>query len=428
MTSVLLAPPATQAPLVQRLANGLTVVAQQLPIEVVSFNLWLRAGSALEPDALNGVAHFLEHMVFKGTPNLPPGEFERRIEQHGALTNAATSHDYTHYYITTTPQDFADLAPLQLEVVLKASLEAADFERERPVILEEIRRAADSAGRRTYRRAMATCFQALPYQRPVLGTAATVAALPLEALRQFHARWYRPEGMTVAVVGNLPAAAMVTAVAAAGEMWEPEPLSSPEPRPTWEPEPPFTTILRSDAVDPQLHQARLIALWRVPGLVNLEETYALDVLGAILGSGRLSRLHRDLREERRLVQSIGATNITHYWQGVFYIAAQLPSEQIGAVEAAIATHLRRCQEEPVAEADLERIRTQVANRFIFSNESPGERASLYGYYQSQLGDLAPALEYPERVRAVTAADVQAAAQRYLNPEAYGLITARPPAC
>jgi len=426
MTSVLLAPtPPAAAPHLQRLPNGLTVIAQHLPVEAVSLNIWLRVGSALESDRLNGVAHFLEHMVFKGTPQLRPGEFERRIEQRGALTNAATSQDYTHYHITTAPQDFADLAPLQFEVLLQASLDAGDFECERLVVLEEIRRAADSAGRRTYQRAMETCFSSLPYRRPVLGTADTVGALRADELRGFYQRWYRPEEMTAAVVGNLPAAELAAIVAEACARVGDRPARPVPPATAVSPEAPFTEIVRSDAVDPHLQHARLIALWRVPGLVHLEDTYALDVLAAILGRGRLSRLHRDLREERQWVQSIGATNITHYWQGVFYIAAQLPAEMIGAVTGAIADHLRRCQDERVAEADLERIRTQVANRFIFSSESPGERASLYGYYQSQLGSVAPAFEYPARIRAVTAADVQAAAQRYLNPEAYALVTARP---
>ncbi len=411
-------------PQVERLPNGMTVVAQQMPVEAVSLNLWLRVGSAVESDALNGAAHFLEHMVFKGTPTLAMGEFEQRLEQRGAVTNAATSQDYTQYYITTAPRDFATLAPLQLEVVLNASLTAEAFERERLVILEEIRRAADNANRRTYRQAMETCFESLPYRRPVLGPEATIAQLSVEQLRDFHARWYRPERMTAAVVGNLPVAELIATVAAACESVAVAPDPTPEP-PAFQPEPALTAIARHERVDAQMQQARLLLLWRVPGLATVEDTYALDVLAALLGRGRLSRLHRDLREERRLVQAIGAVNLTHYWQGLFYVAAQLPAEQIPTVEAAIADHLRRYQDEPVAEADLDRIRTQVANRFIFGNESPSDRAQLYGYYQSQLGDLAPAFDYPERIRAVTAADVQAAAQRYLNPEAYALVSARP---
>ena len=100
------------APTIQTLPNGLTIIAEQMPVEAVNLNIWLNVGSFQEADAINGMAHFLEHMVFKGTPRLAAGEFERLIEERGAVTNAATSQDYTHYYITTAPKDFAALAPL----------------------------------------------------------------------------------------------------------------------------------------------------------------------------------------------------------------------------------------------------------------------------------------------------------------------------
>jgi predicted Zn-dependent peptidase len=152
MTSTLLKTPPLNAPTIKTLPNGLTIVAEQMPVEAVNLNVWINVGSAVESDDINGMAHFLEHMVFKGTPRLQSGEFERLIEQRGAVTNAATSHDYTHYYITTAPQDFAQLAPLQLDVVLNASIPDEAFERERSVILEEIRRSEDNPQRRTFRR------------------------------------------------------------------------------------------------------------------------------------------------------------------------------------------------------------------------------------------------------------------------------------
>ena len=124
----------TNQPVVKRLANGLTIIAEQMPTAAVNLNIWLRVGSRVESDAINGMAHFLEHMIFKGTPQLQCGEFERLIEERGAITNAATSQDYTHYYITTAPQDFDKLAPLQVELLLNAKLHDGDFERERPAL------------------------------------------------------------------------------------------------------------------------------------------------------------------------------------------------------------------------------------------------------------------------------------------------------
>lgn len=428
MSATLLATPQINAPTIEILPSGLTIVVEQVPIEAVNFNVWLNVGSTAETDDINGMAHFLEHMVFKGTANLPAGEFDRRVEQRGAIMNAGTSQDYTHYYISTAPQDLAELAPLQLEVVCSPKIPDGEFERERLVVLEEIRRAEDNPGRRIFARAMEMCFQRLPYRRQVLGPAEVIARLTPQQMRDFHAQWYRPAAMTIAAVGNLPVNELIRTVVEGLEQTFPaslERLDAPLSMQTFTPEAPFTEIVRQEYTDPQLQQARMMFVWRVPGMVELHETYALDVLSAILGQGKMSRLFRDLREERQLVSSIGANNATQQWQGYFYVSARLPAENVAKVEAAVAEHLHRLQNEPVAESELARIRAQVANRYIFANEKPSDRANLYGYYLSQLGELAPAFEYPARIRAVQAEDVQAAAQKYLAPDAYGLVVMRP---
>lgn len=435
MTLTLLKPSKLNQPTITTLANGLTIIAEQMPIEAVSLNIWLNVGSALEADYINGMAHFLEHMVFKGTPRLNIGEFERLIEERGAVTNAATSQDYTHYYVTSSPDDFAHLAPLQLDVVLNPSIPDEAFERERLVVLEEIRRAEDNPRRRTFYRAMETCFEALPYRRPVLGFTDVIENLQAQQMRDFHQYWYTPSSMTAAVVGNLPVEKLIEIVAQGFEQYQPSteainlevkhPLKSPFPVAHATCEQPFPEIIRKEYVDPSLQQARLIMMWRVPGMNQLQETYALDVLAVILGQGKMSRLFRDLREDRGLVTQIGVSNMTHDLQGVFYISAVLPTENIPQVEQAIIDHISKIQTELIAENDLLRIRTQVANRFIFSNERPSDRSNLYGYYYSQLGNLDYALNYPALIESMEAQDLQKAAETYLNPCAYGLVIMKP---
>ena len=424
MTSTLLKSPPLNAPTIHKLPNGLTIVAEQMPVDAVNLNVWFNVGSVLESDAINGMAHFLEHMIFKGTSRLKCGEFERLIEERGAVTNAATSQDYTHYYITTAPKDFAELAPLQLEVVMNPSIPDEDFAKERLVVLEEIRRSQDNPSRRTYRRAMETCFTKLPYNRQVLGPAEVIEQLRPQQMRDFHSSWYQPQSMTAAVVGNLPVEELISIVAEGLPTIDRPFLPTPD-RPQLESEEPFTGIVRQEAVEERLQQGRLVMCWRVPGMEQLEETYALDVLAVILGQGKLSRLFRNLREERGLVSHIGASNLTYGLQGVFYISALLPPENIPEVEGAIAEHIGKLQTELVAEADIERIRTLVANRFIFGNEKPSARANIYGYYQSQLGDLAPAMNYTEKIQALSAQDLQKAAQNYLSTDAYGVVAVRP---
>lgn len=432
MTSTLLKSPPLNAPTLHQLPNGLTIVAEQLPVEAVNLSIWVKVGSAVESDAINGMAHFLEHMVFKGTPQLQSGEFERLIEQIGAVTNAATSQDYTQFYITTAPKDFAELAPLQLDVLLNPSIPDEAFERERLVVLEEIRRSEDNPRRRTHQRAMELAFDKLPYRRPVLGTASVIEQLTPQQMRDFHSTRYQPQSLTAVVVGNLPVDELIQIVVegfcaslVAGEELGLKDTAKINAFPTPNAEAPFKEIVRQEYVDESLQQARLVMLWRVPGLTQLQQTYGLDVLAAILGHGRMSRLVQDLREDRRLVSHIGVSNMTQQLQGLFYIGAQLPVENLAEVEAAIAQHIHTVQTEPITKAEIDRMRRQVANRFIFSNETPSDRAGLYGYYQSMLGDLAPALTYPARIQALNTLDVQLAARRYLSPKAYGIVTIKP---
>ena len=428
-------PTRLMAPTVRRLPNGLTVIAEQMPLEVVNLSLWLRVGSAVESDAINGMAHFLEHMIFKGTQRLQCGEFERRIEERGAYTNAATSQDYTQYYITTAPQDFAALAPLQIQVVMAPRLSDDDFERERPVILEEIRRADDNPRRRTYARAMELAFDRLPYRRPVLGPTAVIEGLTAQQMREFHDTWYQPQSMTVVAVGNLPVETLIATVAEGFDqaMAERNPASASttdlierfKPLLLGDLEPPFATVRRFAHTDPALTQARLVMAWRVPGMAQLKDTYGLDILASILGRGLTSRLVRDLRDDRKLVTSISCSNMTLAHQGVFMVSAQLPTEHLATVEQAIAQHIDTVMAQPVNQAELRRVQTQVANRFVFANESPSDRAGLYGYYHTLTGDIVDGVNYPAYIQQLGVEDVLQAAQRYLSGEAYGVVALQP---
>ncbi len=427
MTSTVVKPPRLNSPTLHQLPNGLTIVAEQMPVEAVNLSLWINVGSANEPDDINGMAHFLEHMVFKGTKRIVSGEFERRIEERGAVTNAATSQDYTHYYITTAPKDFSSLAPLQIDVVLNSLIPDDAFAREKLVVLEEIRRSDDNPRRRTFAQAMQTAFARLPYRRPVLGPFEVISQLQPQQMRDFHTSWYQPESITAVAVGNLPVEELIEIVSNGfTEATNPSAVVSSQPLATnLKEEAAFTEIVRHELNDDSLQQARLVMVWRVPGLSNLQETYALDVLAAILGSGRTSRLVRDLREEKGLVSNISVSNITQRLQGTFYISATLPVENLAQVEAAIAQHIHTIQTKPVEEWEIARIRTQVANRFIFANETPSDRAGLYGYYQSMVGNLEPAFDYPARIQSLDASVMQAAAQKYLSADAYGAVVLKP---
>jgi predicted Zn-dependent peptidase len=421
------------APVVKRLSNGLTIIAEQMPVEAVNLSLWLGVGSSVESNDINGMAHFLEHMIFKGTRHIPEGEFERMVEKRGAVTNAATSQDYTQYHITCSPDAFQDLAPLQIELVLNAAIPDEAFHRERSVILEEIRRSHDNPRRRTFYRSMEMAFEELPYRRPVLGPTSVVEDLTPNQMRDFHTTWYQPQSMTAVAVGNLPVDEMVHTITTSFETARPHD-SLPTKAITnagrshiahLAPESPFDAIVRHEYEDASLQQARMVLMWRVPGLADMYQTYALDVLAYALGQGRTARLVRDLREDRRLVSHVSVNNVTYCRQGIFSITAQLPTAHLAEVEQLILEHVQRLKVELLLDSELQRIRKLVANQFIFGNETPGSRAGLYGYYHTLVGDLEPALSYPSRIHALEPEDLQRAAQTYLHGDRYGIVVAKP---
>lgn len=421
MTLTLVKPNPVHLPTITTLSNGLTIIAEQLPVSAVSLNVWFNVGSKIETNNINGMAHFLEHMIFKGSAKLACGEFERLIEQRGAVTNAATSQEYTHFYLTCSPKDFADLAPLQLDLVLHPQLPETEFESERLVVLEEIRRSQDNPKRKAYNQAMEICFPNLPLHRPILGTSEIIEKLTCQQMRNFHQQWYQPTNMTVAVAGDLPVENLTEIIA---NQVENSPFNCLPKETNFLPELPFQEIISAEYIDTNLQQARLIMLWRVPGLNSFQETITLDVLAVILGQGKLSRLFRDLRETRHLVTKISSHNMTYKVQGAFYISAQLAVEKLAEVETEIIKHLQHIQEFGITESELNRVCLQVANHFIFQGEKPSDRTNLYGYYYSQLQDLTPALEYAEKIRNLTVKDIQIAAEKYLSTKAYGIVKAK----
>ncbi len=421
MTLTLHKPQSLHSPTITTLKNNLTIITEQIPVSAVTLNIWFQIGSAIERDNINGMAHFLEHMIFKGSKKLKLGEFERLLEARGAMTNAATSQEYTHFYFTSAPQDFAEILPLQLDLVCNPSLPLEEFEREKKVVLEEIRRSHDNPQRRVYDQMINLCFPYLPYHRPILGTEEVIEGLELGQMQSFHQTWYQPSAMTIVAVGNLPVEVLteniIDNLPFTSSPWQPS-------FPDYEPESLFTDIIRREYTDSSLQQARLMILWRVPGLNKIEDTLALDVLAVILGRGKLSRLFRDLRENRHLVTRISASNTTYKIQGSFYIAAQLPQENIETTQREIIKHLQKLQAEGVTEAELNRVKQNVASQFIFQSEKPCDRTNLYGYYYSQLKTINPALEYSEKVKNLTVKDIQKAAIKYLSLDGYGVVIAK----
>ncbi|UFP94428.1 M16 family metallopeptidase [Gloeobacter morelensis] len=394
------------------LPNGLTLIVQQIPTAAaVTCDIWVRTGARTEPSQLSGVSHFLEHMIFKGTEKVGPGVFDSEIESRGGVTNAATSQDYTHYFITVANEHYEASLPYLAELVNAAAIPPAEYERERLVVLEEIRRSNDSPDRRAFEILTCTMYPEHPYSRPVLGTAESLLAMTADQMRAYHRERYQPANTTVVIVGGVPEEQMLAAAEALFA-----PLSE---GPTGEvptvPLPATPAPGVSTHVLARLEQPRLMLAWLGAAIEQIEDAIALDVLATVLSEGRTSRLVRSLREEKGWARSVNAYFMPQKHPGLFIVSAQADAEWLEPIEAEVRDQVRILANEPVPDGEFNRALRILRNDFIFSTEAPAQLASLYGYY-STVAKLDLALAYPELLQRVQPADLQRVAHRYLDPD------------
>jgi len=419
-----------------RLDSGLTVIHQYLSATpVVVADVWLNAGAVQEPENESGMAHFLEHMIFKGTGVIKPGEFDREIENKGGMTNAATSHDYAHYYLTTATPYLEQTLPYLAELLFNAAIPEDEFERERDVVLEEIRSCYDDPDWIGFQSLSESVYQLHPYGRSVLGTAKNLQQHSPEAMRAFHRTHYRPENMTVAIVGGIeqnPALELIDRTFAkhiastSNHQLNADQIGAEiSPSNHKSALPPILLGIRRQEINlPNLEQARLMMAWVGPGVDNLRHAYGLDLLSVILGGGRSSRLVRELREERQLVQAISSDFSLQREASLFTISALLEPQQLDRVEFLIRTHLEDLQNKPICPTELERCKRLMCNDYNFYTETPTQIAGLYGYYSTiASAQLAPL--YPQHIQSFQPEELQNLAARYLLPHEYAVTVLKP---
>ncbi len=425
---------------IKTFAHGLTLVHQHTPgTDVVAIDVWVKAGAVFEPDHQAGMAHFLEHLIFKGTDRIAPGEFDHAVECHGGLTNAATSHDYAHYYMVMAAAHVPSTLPYLADLLINASIPAAEFEAERQVVFEELRQAGDSPDYVGFEALNQLIYQQHPYRRPILGSVETLQSLTPEAVRQFHRSHYRPEQMTVVMVGDLDFAAAIAGVTECfGDFPAPNSLPpslspslpqlmAPTPESTLAPpiaEPDLTGIRRQVLTMPTIEQARLMMAWLTPGWTqDLRTGYVLDLITVLLTGGRTSRLVQELVEQRELVYGIDASFALQRDSGLFVLTAWLEADQLATVEAICGDRIAQLAATGITPAELSRSQRLLCNEQAYMTETPDQIAGLYGYY-ALMNQLAMAAEYIENIRSITAAEVQAIAQQFLPVDRYACIVMR----
>jgi len=442
---------------VLQFANNLSVIYQPLPTDVVVADVWVGAGAAMENDRCAGVAHLLEHMIFKGTSRLAPGMFDRLIEDQGGVTNAATSYDYTHFFVATGRDQFQPCLDALAHILLEASLCPHELEGERQVVLAEIHQVLDNPGALSWQHFNEQLYLNHPYGRSVLGTLEKVQDHSNQDLQRFHRSHYQPEKITIVVAGGIEKSKCLYHVQKAFEAF-PLPLDSPPsstqdpcPNPDYTQDSPLNSnslnslnnpfqqsyrsqisipseliLLKSQRSDfqlPYLEQTNLMLGWPTPTIDRLRDVCGLEILSVVLSGGRGSRLVQMLREQRGVVQEVDATLELRKAASRFTITAWLEETYVPMVEALILHELKRLCQEPLSDRELDRAKRLMLNDITFSLETPLQVANLYGFYNILQDPYVP-LHYPRQIQKLTPRELQDIAQEYFT-EDYVVTIVRP---
>lgn len=403
------------------LDHGLQVIHQCLPTTpVVVTDVWVKAGAIAEPTEWEGMAHFLEHMIFKGSDQVCPGEFDHIIETAGGLSNAATSYDYAHFYLTTTGDRLQETLPYLSDILLNATIPDDEFIRERQVVLEEINSSNDDPDWLTFQALNRLIYQNHPYGRSILGETEQLCSYTPNQMRCFHRTHYQPQNLTISMIGNISADAALELVE---KTFAKFPIPSECPAFTIEAEPPLIEIRRGEIGFPNVEMSRLIMGWLGAGAEQYEDGVGLDILSVILAGSTSAWLVQELREKRQWVMDISSGFSLQKESSLFTIQAWLDEKYLGDVEQMIGDRLHYLHNHLVSETQLNRAKSILCNDHIFSTETPSQLAGLYGYYQT-IGQLENAHFYSQLVQSFTAYDVQRLARQYLSPERYGVIALR----
>jgi len=396
------------------LSNGMKVLLVEAPkAPVVTVQVWYKVGSRNEVMGRAGLSHMLEHMMFKGTVKYPKGTFSRLIRKNGGIDNAFTSQDFTAYFENLA----ADRVELALEMEADRMqglvLDMKELTTEREVVKEERRlRTEDDPQGALVEALFAQAYLSHPYHWPVIGWFNDLDAMTLDDLQQHYDTYYSPNNATLIVVGDIKADSLLPAIK---QLFEPIPRG-PEPRPiaTMEPEQKGERrfLLKRDA-----QVAFVMMGYRVPNFSS-EDSYALDILDSILSHGKSSRLYQSLVYEQKSALAVGAEySLLQSDPGLFYFYALVsPNQKPELVEKSLNREIKRLQTDLPTELELQRAKNQVEASHIFEQDSNFRRAMLLGQAESVGAGWQKIDQFVERIRAVTAKDIQRVARQYLTED------------
>jgi zinc protease len=397
------------------LANGMKVLLCEVPkAPVATVQIWYKVGSRDEVMGRAGLSHMLEHMMFKGTPSHPKGDFSRTIRKNGGNDNAFTSQDYTGYF-ENIASDRVELAlELEADRLRGLLLDDKEFQLEREVVKEERRmRTEDDPQSYLIEAVFAQAFQQHPYHWPIIGWFPDLNAMTREDLKRHYDTYYVPNNATLIVVGDIQVKRLLPAIK---RLFESIPSRPVPAHPI--PEEPEQKGERRIVVKREAQLPFVLAAYRAPNFKH-EDSYALALLESLLAQGKSSRLYRSLVYEQKVALAVGTDHSLlqtdpQLFYGYIVVA---PGQKIETAEQAFYRELDRIKQDPPSEAELQRAKNQLEAQRVFGQDSIFRQAMLLGQAETVGAGWKFEESFLDRIRTITPQDVQRVAQRYLVEDA-----------
>lgn len=407
--------------------NGHKIVLAHKEGGMVSVSSWVKTGSINENDKNNGISHFLEHLMFKGTHKHKAGEFDHILESKGAIVNAATWKDYTFYYVTlpkgennenfyTAIELHADMMtdPVIPDYEMGAPFDINDKtvtdKRERHVVIEEIRMRKDQPWTKVYNATNNAMYTSHPYKRDVIGTPQIISQVSQEEVMNYYRTFYSPQNVTTIIVGDFDSEDVLKRVVEAFKWGE---------RPT----PPERNILPDKPVSETVYienEANINSSFMMFGFLgslakDLRNSIALEMLAIILGEGTSSRLYTNLveKQEEHIFNMIDAENYTFRDGCNFFVQANFNPQYKDKAVSLVKSEIEKLKE-GITERELNKAKKKLKSRFACEVETVSDIGETIGYYMTVCDDLALAEDYLPICESITEKDLAETAKTYLD--------------
>jgi len=399
------------------LDNGMRVVTEHLPfVRSVAFGFWIIGGSRVEPESVNGITHFIEHMLFKGTKSRSARDIAIEIDSMGGHLDAFTSREYTCFLANCLDENLPKAMDLMIDILLNPLYPEDELERERAVIQEEIRSIEDTPDDYIHDLLTQEFWKGHPLGRPIIGVRSTVDSLSCSVLRDYYRNAYQPQRIILAAAGNLDHEQFVRMVRDA-------PPATKDPH-SYAMEPPPGVVPHISVKEKELEQVHLCL-----GTVGLSQAddarHAGYLLNTILGSGLSSRLFQTIREERGLAYSVFSYSSSYRDTGMLVVYAGTKKESAEEVMDLILKEFRRLKTQDVPDDELKKTQNQLKGNMMLGLESTVNRMSRLAKQEMYFGRHFTLTETLEAIERVTGADIAALANRIMDTRYLNLATIGP---